>query len=227
MQSRRTFVGMGAGAVLAGLAGCLEGIPFVGDEPLEFSANRATVPDAVLDNTGYDEQSVEEAVIEETVEVAGQSQEVHVTNWQAMYDKSVDLGELGLPVEGEQRAAVCSLLSSPQMSVLDRPFNPIGEMSAEELAGTVQDRYEGMSDFEHLRDASRPLGGQSTTVGEFATEADLTGEGTTVELRVHIAEAVELGDDLVFGVGAYPAELADQEADELFAMFSGVVHENE
>ncbi len=219
------MLAVGASTVAAGLGGCLDRIPFIGDEPIEFGASRATIPDSVLEETDYDEQSVDEHVIEEEVEAAGRTQQVVVTNWLAEYDKAVDLGELGIPTDQEQRAAICTVISSPQVNVLGRTFNPIGQMSAADLAEMVQDRYDGMDNLEQVGEADRTVAGETTTVAEFQGEADLTGSGQSVEVTIHIAEAVEAGEDLVLAIGGYPTELQDQEAEHTFSMFAGIEHQ--
>lgn len=223
MQTRREALGAMGVAIIGGSAGCLDTIPFVGDEPVEFEATPASVPDSTLQETGYEEQGTEEVVVERTFEAGGESQDVVVTNWQAEYDKSVDLGELGLG-DQEQRAAIFTALTTPQVDVLGRTFNPVADMDAAELAEMIQDRYEGIDDLQQVGEETAPVGGQSTTVGEFETEAELAAAGTTVDLTLHIAEAVESGDDLIVAVGGYPQALRDQELDNIFALMAAVEH---
>lgn len=224
MQSRRTFLTLGASTAIATTAGCTASIPFVGDEPMEFGADSASIPQSVLDETGYDDHEIEEVKIERTFEAGGQTQDVIVTNWQAEYDKTIDLSELGVPIDERLRAAVCTALTTPQVSVLDRTFNPVGEMTSEELAEMVQDRYEGMENLERVDEDTITITGESTTVGEFETEAELVDEGISIDLTLHIAEAVESGDDLVVGVGGYPTELRSDERPNLFSLLEAIEH---
>ena len=81
MHSRRSIIALGASAVIASTAGCTERIPFLGDGPMEFESETASVQQSTLDETGYETQGVEEVVIDETVEASGQTQDVVVTNW--------------------------------------------------------------------------------------------------------------------------------------------------
>ncbi len=224
-HTRRSLLAIGAGAVAASTAGCTDRLPFLGDEPLEFSADPASVPESVLDETGYDEHEIEEVVIEETFEAAGQTQDVIVTNWQAEYDKAIDLGELPLSSDERVRAAVVTALTTPQVSVLGRTFNPVSDTEGEELAEMVQDQYEGLEELEQVGEESVPVAGESTTVGEFEGQATLAEEGTSIDLTLHIAEAVESGDDFIVGVGGYPTRLRDRERSHVFSMLEAVEHD--
>lgn len=224
MPSRRDALGA-VGVILAGsTAGCLDSVPFLGDEPIGFEAATASVSQSVLDETGYEEHRRRDVGVERTYEVGGQSQDVVVTNRQVEYDKAVDLASAGIPVEQRQRAAFVTTLSTPQVDVLGQTFNPVGDMDSEDLAAMVQDRYAGFSGMQSVGQEAATMAGQSTTVGEFEAEADLTGGGVTVNLTLHIAEAVEAGSDFVVGIGAYPTRLQEQESADVFAMFDGIVH---
>lgn len=57
---RQSLLAIGAGAVALSTAGCIDQVPFLGDEPIEFSAVPASVPESVLDETGYDEHEIDE-----------------------------------------------------------------------------------------------------------------------------------------------------------------------
>lgn len=222
--ARRTMLGTVGAIGVTGLAGCLDAIPFIGDDPIEFSSEPVSVSAASLDETGYEEQESGEMTIERTYEVAGQTQDVVVTNWQAEYDKSIDADAFGLPIGGEYRGAVFTALSTPQVSVLDRTFNPVGEMESEELAEMVQDRYDGMDDLSPDGEETVTILGETTTVGEFITEASVVDDNAQVEIRLHIAEAVEAGDDFVVGIGGYPTALEDEERPNVMTLLESIEH---
>ena len=225
MKTRRTFLALGASTLMASTAGCIGSIPSVGDEAMTFEAEAASVAQSAVDDTGYDEQDVDDVMIERTFEAAGQRQDVIVTNWQAEYDKSVDLGELGVLTDDRVRAAVFTALSTPRVSVLDRTFNPVADMSSEELAEMVQDRYDGLDNLEHVGEETMTIAGESTTVGELEGEGTLADAGETIDLILHIAEAVESGDDLVIGVGGYPTHLREDERPDVFSMMEAIEHD--
>lgn len=209
MNRRRFIVGAGAGVTL-GVAGCLGVI--TGEEPAEFEASPSSVSQATLDDTGYEQAAVEEVVIEDEVEAGGESRDVVVTNYQAEYEKTIDMGPLG-----EQRGAVFTALTTPQVSVLGREFNPVGDMTPEELAEMVQDQYEGLDDIQHLEDGEVTIQGEVTVQSKFSAEAEF--EGQSVPVYLHVSEAAELGDDLVVTVGAYP-EMAPEEENVIALMES-------
>lgn len=219
--SRRAVLG-GSGVALAGsTAGCLD---VIFGEELEFEATTATVPESTLGETGYEENAVESTVIERTFEAGGSSQDVVVTNWQAAYDKAVELGIGSEAVEGEARAATFTALSTPQVSILGRTFNPIADMSPGELAEMVQDRYEGVGEIERVGEDTATIRGESTTVAAFESEAELGESGVTVDIVLHVSEAVQSDDDLIVAVGGYPKQLADQERGNVFTMMEAIEH---
>ncbi|MFW5917940.1 MAG: DUF6517 family protein [Haloferacaceae archaeon] len=211
MQRRALITATGA-AVVAGTAGCLGVI--TGEEPAEFEATPSSVSASALEETGYEDAGVEDVVVEEEVEAAGQSREVVVTNYQAEYEKAIDLGPLG-----QQRAAVFVSLTSPQVSVLGQEFNPIAEMTTEEIAEMVQDNYEGLQNLQHREDGEVTVAGETTTRSTFTAEATI--EGGSVDLLVHVSEAVELDDDFVVTVGAHP-EAVSGEAENVFTLMEAV-----
>lgn len=127
---RRTFLAGSAVALGAGTAGC--GF-ILGDEPLEFEADQATVAESTAADAGYEFQGVNDQVLERTFEAADQSRSVTVTNRMAEYEKQVDLGPLG-----EHRAAIFTALSTPQVSILGKTFNPVANMSTADLAERIQ-----------------------------------------------------------------------------------------
>jgi hypothetical protein len=224
LSRRRALAGLGT-AALGSTAGCLDAVPFLGSEALRFEASVSTVPAAVLEETGYEEQTRRDMVVERTVEAAGQTQDVVVTNRLVEYDRSVDFGLLDVASSGRFRAALVTALTTPQVDVLGQTFNPVAEMDSAELAGMVQDSYQGMEDIQRVGETTAPVAGGSTTVGEFEAQADFTGAGVTVRLTLLIAEAVEAGEDLVVAVGAYPTAMADRQREEVFTMFDGIEHQ--
>lgn len=208
LNRRRFLAGVGTAGII-GATGCLDVIR--GEEPLEITATPAVVPAGVLDETGYELSQQEEVVMEREFEAAGQTREVVVTNQQTEYEKTVDLGPLG-----EQQAAVFTILTTPQVNVVGREFNPVADMSTVELAEMVQEQYDNIQSMEHIEDTEITINEETTTQSKFRAEATFSGE--TMELFLHISEAVELGEDLVITVGGYPEVLPDEESNILQLM---------
>lgn len=206
--SRREYLAAGTVGVFAGVSGCLD---FIRDETLEFSASPSRVSQDALDATGYElkEQSTMEH--EQVFEAGGESRDVIVTNVLTEYHKAIDLGPAG-----EAEGAFFSSLTTPQVEVLGREFNPVAEMSAEELAEMVQDQYEGIENLRTVEETEISIQGNETTQTKF--RADAAFEGSPVELFLHVSEAVEMIDDFVVTVGAYPELIPDEEENILGMM---------
>ncbi|SEV91046.1 DUF6517 family protein [Halobacterium jilantaiense] len=193
-------------AVLVALAGC--GM-LTGD--LSYAASPATVDDATLDETGYEEANVAEQEVTREFEAAGQSRNVTVTNHVAMYERSVDV-----PVVGEQRAAVFGAFASPEVSVLGQSFNPIEDYSNRELVSLAQQQYSGLAVGDEVGTRSVTVLGESANVTMFDGEASIGG--TSVDVFVHVTKVKHDGDYVV-GVAIHPQALDGERAtvDDLLA----------
>lgn len=209
MQTRRTFLATACAGITAGVSGCLDAL--TGSGPVEFEASPSRVSQSALAETDYEFATLDDVVIEREYEAAGQTREVVVTNYQAEYEKTIDMGPLG-----EQQAAVFTSLTTPQVNVLGREFNPVAEMSTKELAEMVQEQYEGVENMEHQEDTQVSINGESTTQSKFLADATLAGG--TVDLFLHVSEAVEMAGDLVVTVGGYPEITAGEEENILRLM---------
>lgn len=207
--SRRRYLAAAGSVGL--LAGCLD---LIRGETLEFSASPSRVNQEALDATGYELKSQSEMEIERTFEAAGQSRDVLVTNVVTEYNKSVDMGPFG-----EAEGALFTSLTTPQVDVLDREFNPVEDMSAEELAGMVQEQYDGIENLRNEGETEIRIQGEPTTQTKFRADADF--EGSPIETFLHVSEAVEMGDDFVVTVAAYP-ELTPGEEENVLGMMEAV-----
>ena len=216
-SSRRGFLA-GVGSVVT--AGLLAGCSSL-DEALSFEAQPATVPPAVLEQTGYREDTVVPQTIQQSFNVAGISQTVVVTNWQAEYSKSVSLPGIDLP--GQQPLALFSLLATPRVDLLGRSFNPVGGWSAEEIATEIQAQYDGLEGLEPHGSSTIEILGQSTTVTMFKGDGRF-GLPIDIELTIHISEAVEAGDDFVIALCGYPAATDDIEETHVQTLLESVQH---
>ncbi|GGM73514.1 hypothetical protein J2752_002505 [Halarchaeum rubridurum] len=208
---------------IAAVAGVLLLVSFAGCSmltggPVTFTADKATVSEQALSDTGYEEQSVNQSVITRNVSAADQSKTVKVTNWIAQYDRSMDLGPLG-----SQRAAVFSVVATPQVDVLGQSFNPIGDYSRERIVMMLQQRYESIDNVQPVGNYSTTMLGENATVGKFSAEAQLAG-GQSVDVYVHVTR-VQHGDDYVLAVAVYPQRFDDSESEHVRTLFDGVEHD--
>jgi hypothetical protein len=212
MTSRRAYLaavgGMGG---LASLAGCLD---VIGGGPATFEASPARVSQSALDETGYSFDGLSEQVTEEEFSAGGQSRTVEVTNKLATYDRTVDLGPLG-----EQVGSIFAVVTTPQVTVLGREFNPVEDQSATELATTIQDQFLGIENLQQEDEGSVTIDGEGTTTTKF--RADAGYDGSPIKLTLHVSEAVEMGEDFLVTVGVHP-ELLFGEGDRIRSLMQGV-----
>lgn len=208
-MQRRTLTAA-ALAVLVALAGC--GM-LTGD--LSYAASPATVDDATLEDTGYEEANVAEQEVTREFSAAGQSRNVTVTNHVAMYERSVDV-----PVVGEQRAAVFGAFTSPEVSVLGQSFNPIEDYDNRKLAGLAQRQYSGLTVGDEVGTRSVTVLGESANVTTFDGEASIGG--TSVDVYVHVTKVKHDGD-FVVAVAVYPQAL-DGEQETVDDLLAGLDH---
>jgi hypothetical protein len=207
---QRTTLTAVALAVLVALAGC--GMLTV---DLSYAASPATVGDATLDETGYEESNVSEQAVNREFSAAGQTRNVTVTNHVAMYERSVDL-----PVVGERRAAVFGAFASPEVSILGQSFNPIEDYDNRDLAGLAQNQYSGLTIGDEVGSRNVDVLNQTATVTKFDGEASISG--TTVDVYVHVTKVKHDGDYVV-GVAIHPQAL-DGEQETVDELLAGLEH---
>lgn len=212
MAIRRTVAVAFAVALLTSTAGC--GF-ILGNEALTFSAEKATVGQQALDQTGYEEQNVETQVVTRNFTVAGQTRSVEVTNWLSRYERSVDLGPLG-----SQRAAAFVALSSPEVSVAGKTFNPLADMSSADLLAQFETEYDGMTVGQQVSSTNVTALGKSTRVDKFEGTATLDGQEVDVYIQV---TKVKHDGDFVVALGVYPQRL-DGEGEKVRALMKGLEH---
>jgi hypothetical protein len=196
-STRRVFLA-GAGAGLAAtVAGCSAELTSDG---VAVAATEKPLAPAVQRDTGYTHHRTREAVVTREFGRFGVSRSVEATNVVAEYDRAVELGVLDTRLQ----AAVFSTLSTPQVDVLGRSFNPVAEMTPRELAETIQQRYERIDALTEDAGFEATVAGESTPVTRFVADARLLETGTTIEVYLHVSAAVALGADLLVTVAVHP-----------------------
>ncbi|MFQ3285573.1 MAG: hypothetical protein ACI9TI_001200 [Natronomonas sp.] len=208
---RRKFIAGAAGVAASAAAGCLSAAGMD-----EHEATPAGVDPAAREEAGYEQTAVEEQVVERTVE-AGLSEEVTVRNYLTEHEKGIDL----VPI-GTVQAAAFTVLTSPQISVAGREFNPIGGMSPTELVELIEADFGMIENAEHVEDGEATVLGQTTPESLFEADAEL-GAGVSIDVNVHITESVETTGDHLVAIGVYPREVAEAEANDVTTMMNGVV----
>lgn len=211
--SRRRFL-TGAGVALSGsLAGCVDAV--TGD--LTFDARAATVQPSTLRATNYRRYRVRTDAVTRRVGVGPVHRTVRVNNVVAEYDQGVSV--LGRRVQ----AAVFAVLSTPRVTVLGRTFNPVGDMTTDDLVATVQSRYEGVENVSAVDETEATLLGQRTTLARYTADARLAESGLAVEVYLFVAAAVAAGPDFVLAIAAHPVALGPREA-RVRTLLDGATH---
>ena len=206
MVSRRQVLGTIGGAALVGTAGCVD---FVTGEGLFYESAQATVSEEALNETGYAEDEIDSFGIDESVGAFGISRTVEITNWQAEYERTVDIDgidsffEAG-SIDGIDEAPYSFVaVSTPQVSVFGQELNPVGNMDAAELIDRVEGQYDGVGSIEEREEVDATVLDENTTLTRFEAEASVAGI-EEFPIIIEITEAVESEDDLVLTVATYP-----------------------
>jgi hypothetical protein len=204
-----------AGALLTTLvltSGCLG---FILGDALEFSASKATVNDNALSETGYQQSKVESIEANRTFEAGGQSREVEVTNWVAQYDKSI-----GIDGVGEGTVAKFVVVSSPEVEVASKSFNPLAKFDNAELVRRFVSGYGNVNDIRAVGSRNVTMLGTETKVSEFTATARTHGVNVDVTIQ---ATKVKHGSDWIVVLAVYPDRL--DQSDDVTRLMKGVRHE--
>lgn len=196
-------------------AGCTS---LVFGETIEFTASEATASDDGLDETEFEYFDTEELVIDETVSAASIERTVIVTNWINTYEKD-------LTVQGEtEQAATFAVVSTPKAEVLGQSFNPVVDMSHDEILEEFEDElgddYDELGTIEPVDSRDEVVLGESAAVTTFETSTEMDGQ--TVDVYIHVT-TVEHGDDYIIAVGGHPAALG-QERTNTYALMQAIEH---
>lgn len=213
---RQLLAGAGVG-LAAGLSGCTGQL--TGDGAA-FAAGPATLPESVQSDTNYTHHRTFEDTIVREFERFGISRQVEVTNVIAEYDQAIDLGIFG----GRFQAAVFSTLATPQVNVLGRSFNPVGDMSPIEIAEMIQERYDNIDGVTEDAHIDAEVAGETTDVTRFTAEARLMEAGLSVEVYLYVSAAVDVGDDFIVTFAAHPRAFG-QRADAVRRLMAAVEHD--
>lgn len=205
MRTRRATLAAFAGAGGVALAGCL-----FSDDSLEASAEPAAVDETAVDDTGFEHEGLTERTHEETVEAAGESQSLRLTNWTSQYVIAVPAVDLD--------GARVSLFTTPTVTVAGRSANPFGRLDRERLlAAMVEALGTGIEDVERVGGREVTVLGRSVTVDEFEARTEPGG----IDLRLHLGDRTHEGDLLV-AVGLHPERL--ELTGDVDTLLGGTVH---
>ena len=203
MELTRRTVGALAVSGIAGLAGCSGG----GATTFEAEAAVTSTGD-----TGYEQTRQDESEITRTF--AGQ--DVTVTNVLTEYQKEVSIALIG-----DAKLGVFTAFTSPQVSVAEQTFNPIGDWSTTKLVKQLQSRYESMDDATKEGESNHDILGGSRTVVRFS--ATMTVDGNDIPVIMLVAK-FEHDSDIVVPMGIFPEERQDEEGANIRTLMSNMSH---
>lgn len=218
-MNRRQFVAAAAVASVGVSAGCLGDLL---DDVATFSAAPAIVSESAAEEAGYEYRGTTETVRLETF--AGE--DVEATNYISEYTRTIEtpLGVLG--GSGNVEAGAFAIITTPQVRLADEDFNPVGDMTNEEIVELIQDQYENLS-------VERSIGGRAiealdetiVSIESYEGEATFRGE-QGIDVYLDVAQPDHDGDHFVI-VGVYPddSELPlESERDRVDTMIRGLEH---
>lgn len=213
MNCRRRDVLAGiATAGSGGLAGCL------GGEAGTLNAAPTSVAPAVLRETGYTASRTADVSVTRAVGIGPLRREITVTSVVSEYDRA-----LSLPVLGRLQAAVFAVLSTPQVRVLGWPFNPIGDMSPDDLAELIQEHYGAIHALHQEATLEVTVRGKETTATRYRAQARLLAIGASIPIYLYVSNPVESERDFLVGIAAHPRTIDPQE-DTVRRLLNGIVH---
>lgn len=216
-MNRRQFVATAAVTSLGASAGCLGNLL---ESATTVSASPAIVAESATSEAGYEYQGTTETVRSETV--AGE--DVEATNYISEYTRTIEtpLSVLG----GSVDAGVFAVITTPQVSVAGKDFNPVGEMSNDEIVELIQSQYENL-------EVGNSVGGRAIddaldmiiSIESYEGKATFQGE-QGVDVFLDIAQPDHGGDHLVLAA-VYPDDKnlqPESERERVDTMVGGLRH---
>lgn len=183
--------------------------------PVTFEATPADVGSGAQEETGYTLERAETMNVSREFSAAGQSKEVTAVNYLREYKRKADLGPLG-----ERELARFVVLSTPEVKVGPKTFNPIGEMSNKQLALQLQSSYDSIENIETVSSRNVTVLGKSTEVTKFKATAKTNG-GTSVDVYLHVTK-VNHEEDFVVAIAVHPQQLDEQQ--RIDTLLAGIEH---
>lgn len=204
---RRLLAGI-FGLTLGSLSGCA----LLQDE-VQRSASPAGLDEQTQTQTSFEHQGTDELTLNQTVQVAGESRDLSLTNHLAKYQRAAP--------GSEGAVASVQLFSTPSVSVGDREANPFWDADPKQFLKNVA-TGEQIGGFDEVREVGTrefSVLGQSRTFQILETTTER--QGKEVIVRLPTGKFKHDGD--ILGLfGGYPAALGGQQ--QVQTALQGVVH---
>jgi hypothetical protein len=201
-------------ALLVVSSGC---VGLITGDTAEFESEPATVDDAALESTGYEQRRSDTQNVTRNVSFAGQERTIRVVNHINEYDRSIDLGPLG-----EIEFTRFIVFSTPGAEVAGQTLNPAADWSNRRVVEEIAQRSGSVDDVQFERNRTVTSLGESREVGVFSGTTEV--EGQEIDVRIHVASFEHEGDVLI--VAAVHPERIDEE-DRVDTLYGGIEHSGE
>lgn len=211
---RQALAGVGA-AGIASLAGCLGG-----SGPYE--ATVAEVAPSTVEATDYERVRSGTVDVTYTASVLGVlDRQVETKNSLVEYARVVDV-----PFLGSYEAAIFVVFATPEVEILGGANNPLADMTNRELAETVMSYYDrftvrNLSEESIRRDV--PMLDTTTRIVRYRGEAELEGQGDSIDIYLHVGDPVHHGSDFVVPAAGHPRDLDENSA--IDTLVRGIEHD--
>lgn len=213
-MNRRDFIATVGAVGTVAVAGCSD---LLSGEGIESIAAPASITEDALARNGFQENSVDELVIEEEVTVNDTTREVVVRSWVSGFTRSGD----ETPDDFDADITAVTLFATPSETIAGRELNPAAQFTnervVEEASGEFGDA--DVEDLEEDRVLTVEILGSDVEITVFAATAVVDGEEHDV--TVYVGEASNEGD-LVMPVGVHPDRIDDE--DTIVDLFEGIEH---
>jgi len=201
-------------ALLVVSSGC---VGLITGETTEFESSAATVNDAALESTGYEQRSSGTQNVTRNVSDAGQERTIRVVNHVNEYERTIDLGPLG-----EIEFTRFIVFSTPGAQVAGQNLNPAADWSNRRIVEQIAQRTGSVSDVQFERNRTVSSLGESRNVGVFSGTTEV--EGQEINVRIHVASFEHEGDVLI-AVAVHPQRI-DEES-RVDTLYGGIEHSGE
>jgi hypothetical protein len=216
-KTRREFIAATGTVGAVGLAGCNGRLTSDG---AAFGAVETSLSASVQSETGYSHHRTIKDTQTRQFSRFGISRTVEVTSVISEYDRAIELGFLGTRIQ----AAVFATLSTPQISLLGKDFNPLAEMDTTAIANMIQERYDNIHNVQEEASLEAEVAGETTAVTRFTADAQLVEIGQGIQIYLYVSEPAEVGEDFVVTLAGHPTAFGRNE-ETVRTLMGGVTHE--
>jgi hypothetical protein len=206
--TRRRVLAAASAVAAASIAGC--GLL---DDGIERSAEPAGIDSDTLDQTRFEHDGTVEMTMAQTVEVAGESRDLRLTNQLATYRKTVPATDGGV--------ASIQLFTTPSVSVRGQEANPFAEFDTQRFLEEMASRAgeDAVDDISQVGTRTvRVLGADRTFTRH---EATTERQGQEIVVRIPVARLTHEAD--ILGIYATYPKLLEQTAG-VYDAAAGIIH---